>query len=261
MASIAMKEVRAIKDFWLIWYTLGFQDIQLRYRRSALGPLWLTLSTAVMIYSMGFLYSHLFKLDLNKYFPYLTVGFISWNLILGLIKESSSAYIESINYIQNQEAFYSIYIMRILLRNLIIFFHNFLAFIPIALIFHTGVGFYSLLLFPSLFIICLNGFLWGSVIGILSTKYRDIEQIIGSFMQVIFFITPVMWMPSLLPERAAWIFQWNPFAQFLVLIRNPLMNQSIDLHAVLVTFIVTLVGFFVYTKSITRFKHNIVFWL
>ena len=261
MASIAMKEVQAIKNSWLIWYTLGFQDIQLRYRRSALGPLWLTLSTAIMIYSMGFLYAYLFKLDVSKYFPYLAAGFISWNLILGLVKESSAAYIESACYIQNQESFYSVFLMRVVLRNLIIFFHNFLAFIPIALIFHVGVGFHSLFLFLGLFIIAVNGFLWGSVIGVISTKYRDIEQIVGSAMQVIFFVTPVMWMPDLLPEKMAWLFQWNPFAQFLTLIRNALLNQSIGMHAILVVLFVTICGFFVYTKCMNKYKHNIIYWL
>ncbi len=261
VSSLAIEEIKAIKNYWLIWYTLGFQDIQLRYRRSALGPLWLTLSTAVMIYSMGFLYAYLFKLDLKKYFPYLAAGFICWNLVVGLIKESSAAYIDSERHIRNQESFYTIFIMRIIFRNFIIFFHNLLAFIPIALIFKTGIGFNLLLIIPGLFVLCVNGVLWGTVIGIFSTRYRDIEQIVGSIMQVIFFVTPVMWMPSLLPERMSWIVQWNPFAQFLAFIRNPLMNQPVTLHAVLMVSLITIVGFGLYVLNMNKYKHKIIFWL
>lgn len=256
-----MGEMKAIKENWLIWYTLGFQDIQLRYRRSALGPLWLTLSTAIMIYSMGFLYAHLFKLDLKQYFPYLTTGFICWNFIAGLIKESSMAYIDAANYIQNQECSYSVFMMRLILRNSIILFHNFLAFIPIALIFSTGIGFNALFIVPGLFFICLNAFLWGSTIAVISTRYRDIEQIVGSIIQVIFFVTPVMWMPTLLPEKMAWLFHYNPFAQFLTLIRNPLLNQPIGMHAVIVISFVTALGFYLYVISMSKYKHKIVFWL
>ncbi|MDF1647019.1 MAG: ABC transporter permease [Legionellaceae bacterium] len=261
MSSLAIEEIKAIKNYWLIWYTLGFQDIQLRYRRSALGPLWLTLSTAVMIYSMGFLYSHLFKLDLNKYFPYLTAGFICWNLILGLVKESSAAYTDSANYIRNQESFYSVFIMRIVFRNFMIFLHNILAFIPIAFIFKTGVGWHSLMIFPGLLMLWINGLLWGTVIGIVSTRYRDIEQIVGSLMQVIFFVTPVMWMPDLLPESVSWLFRWNPFAQFLALIRNPLMNQPVSMHAFLMVSLVTLVGLYLYMVNMNKYKYKIIFWL
>ncbi len=261
VSSLAIEEIKAIKKYWLIWYTLGFQDIQLRYRRSALGPLWLTLSTAVMIYSMGFLYAYLFKLDLKKYFPYLAAGVICWNLVVGLIKESSAAYIDAERHIRNQESFYTIFIMRIIFRNFVIFFHNLLAFIPIALIFKTGIGFNLLLILPGLFVLCVNGVLWGTVIGIFSTRYRDIEQIVGSIMQVIFFVTPVMWMPSLLPERMSWIVQFNPFAQFLAFIRNPLMNQPVTLHAVLMVSMITVIGFGLYVLNMNKYKHKIIFWL
>ena len=261
MSSVAIEEIKALKNNWLIWYTLGFQDIQLRYRRSALGPLWLTLSTAVMIYSMGFLYSYLFKLDLTTYFPYLAAGFISWNLLLGLIKENSVAYIDAENYIRNQESFYTIFVMRIVFRNLIIFLHNILAFIPIALIFKTGVGFNLLMMIPGLFILGLNGVFWGTIVGVMSTRYRDIEQIVGSIMQVVFFVTPVMWMPSLLPSKFAWFFQWNPFAQFLALIRNPLMNQPVGLQTLLVVGLMTLIGFGLYVLHMNKYKYKLMFWL
>ena len=261
MNALVMGEMRAIKNSWLIWYTLGFQDIQLRYRRSALGPLWLTLSTAIMIYSMGFLYGHLFKLDLKQYFPYLATGFICWSFIATLINESSTAYIDAANYIQNQECYYSVFMMRLILRNAVILFHNFLAFIPIALIFQTGIGFNSLLIFPGLFVICLNAFLWGSTIAVISTRYRDIEQIIGSVIQVVFFVTPIMWMPKLLPERVGWVFKYNPFAQFLTILRNPLLNQPIGMHAVAVVSVVTVVGFYLYVVSMNKYRDKIVFWL
>jgi lipopolysaccharide transport system permease protein len=261
VSSIAIEEIKAIKKHWLIWYTLGFQDIQLRYRRSALGPLWLTLSTAVMIYSMGFLYGYLFKLDLKTYFPYLATGVICWGLIGSLIKESSNAYTGSEQYIRNQESFYMIFIMRVIFKNFIVFFHNILAFIPIAFIFKTGLGLNFLWIIPGLLILSVNAILWGAVIGILSTRYRDIEQITENFMQVVFFITPIMWMPSLLPERLSWLYQWNPFAQFLMLVRNPLMNQPVTLHAFLMVGLITVIGFGLYVFNMNKYKYKIVFWL
>lgn len=261
MSSLAIEEIKAIKNNWLIWYTLGLQDIQLRYRRSALGPLWLTLSTAVMIYSMGFLYAYLFKLDLKVYFPYLAGGVIFWSLISSLTKESSVAYTEAESYIHNQETFYSIFIMRIVFRNFVIFAHNILAFIPVALILKTGFGFNTLMLMPGLILLWVNGLLWGAIIGIFSTRYRDFEQIVVNIMQVIFFITPVMWMPSLLPAHMQWLFNWNPFAQLLVLVRNPLMNQPVTLHAIGVVLVVTVIGLMLYMKSMNQYKHKIIFWI
>ena len=66
---------------WKIWMALAWQDIKLRYRRSVIGPLWITLSMAITVYSMGFLYSRLFHMDLDSYFPYLVSGMLAWGVI------------------------------------------------------------------------------------------------------------------------------------------------------------------------------------
>src|SRR5476651_1663163 len=70
---------------WDVWLTLGWQDIRLRYRRSTLGPFWITLSMGITIFGMAFLYSYLFKMDTRAYFPYLAAGMIIWGFFSTLI--------------------------------------------------------------------------------------------------------------------------------------------------------------------------------
>src|SRR5438128_5122767 len=77
---------------WPIWLMLAYQDIKLRYRRSVLGPFWITLSMAISVYSMGYLYGHLFHSDLQVYFPFLVSGMISWALISSLISDLTDAF-------------------------------------------------------------------------------------------------------------------------------------------------------------------------
>jgi ABC-type polysaccharide/polyol phosphate export permease len=45
---------------WQLWSMLGWNDIHQRYRRSALGPFWITISMAIFIVLLGFIYSKLF---------------------------------------------------------------------------------------------------------------------------------------------------------------------------------------------------------
>ncbi len=240
---------------------LGSQDIKLRYRRSSIGPFWITISMAVTVYSIGFLYGHLFKVNLDEYFPYLASGIISWAFISTLMVESSNAFIESEQYIKNQENFMSLFMMRLILRNVIIFFHNLLVFVPIILIFHTGVSVKMLLLIPGLLLVSINIFFWGTILAIIGTRYRDFSQIVSSVTQVIFFLTPIMWMPSLLPDKYQWAIDINPFNQFLNLIRAPMMNQTLSLHVMTVVFSLTLVGFMLYALILNKYRHRIVFWL
>ena len=78
-----------------IWLLLAWQDIRLRYRRSILGPFWITISMAISIYSMGFLYGNLFKMDLQQYFPFLATGLLTWTFINTVISDSTNVLIDA----------------------------------------------------------------------------------------------------------------------------------------------------------------------
>ncbi len=255
------EEIKALVTRWPVWYMLGSQDIKLKYRRSSLGPLWITLSMAVTIYSMGFLYGHLFKANLALYYPHLASGIIGWALVSTLLLESTNAFIVSENYIRNQNNAMSQFIMRIILRNLLIFVHNVLVFIPIIFIFDISISFKLLLIIPGLLLIAVNTMFWGSLLAVFGTRYRDFTQIVASLIQVIFFLTPIMWMPKLLPEKYRWAVHYNPFNGFLNLVRAPLMNQLIDFTSLVVVLIATSLGFILYYFVMKKFKHRIVFWL
>jgi ABC-type polysaccharide/polyol phosphate export permease len=216
---------------------------------------------AVTIYSMSFLYSHLFNIKLENYFPFLASGIIGWTFISALILESSNAFIESDPYIKNNEVCMSMFIMRIILRNFIIFLHNVLVFFTVFLIADVKVSLTIFMLLPGLIIICTNAMLWGSLLAIIGTRYRDFAQIIVSLVQVIFFLTPVMWMPTLLPERLQWIAAYNPFNQFLNLIRDPLLDVMIQTNTVVIVSLATILGFVLYAYFLGKYKNKIVFWL
>lgn len=254
-------ELIAIITHWLIWFSLAMRDIKMRYRRSSIGPFWITISTAITISSMGFLYSKLFHADLDYYLPYLASGIIGWSFISSLLTESGQAYIESENYLRNQSSFLSIYSMRIIIRNIIIFMHNLVVFIPIGLFFKTGVNLNLLLLIPSVFLICCNAVFYGSILAIIGTRYRDFAQLVNNVIQVIFFMTPIMWMPNSLPGQTQWIVQYNPFNHFLNLIRSPLLGQHFSYNNFVVTSCITLIGFILYCMYLPRYRQRIVFWL
>ena len=124
---------------WQIWLLLSWQDIRLRYRRSQLGPFWITISMAVTIYTMGFLYGHIFKMNLQEYFPYLTGGMLTWALISSLLNESTNTFIEAESYIKQIKLPYTTYIFRMTTRNVIIFLHNIVIIIPLIFIFHLFI--------------------------------------------------------------------------------------------------------------------------
>lgn len=72
-----------------LWLHLGWQDIKQRYRRSVLGPFWITIATGTTAVAMGGLYSKLFRLELSEHLPYVTLGLIVWNLINAAILDGA----------------------------------------------------------------------------------------------------------------------------------------------------------------------------
>jgi ABC-type polysaccharide/polyol phosphate export permease len=261
MQRLIRNDLLALITHWRIWYLLGTQDITLRYRRSSLGPFWITLSMAVTIYSMGFLYSHLFKTDWARYFPFLASGIIGWSFLSTLLLEATQAFIESAGYIQNQASYLSLCLMRVIYRNVIVFCHNLVVFIPIIPLCHLPVGIALLGLIPGLLCLGLNTLFWGGALAVIGTRYRDFQPIVNSLIQVAFFLTPIMWMPSILPERLHWIIDYNPFNHLLQLIRLPLFNEVPSPLTYLVALGITLLGGCLYAWCVTRYKSHIVFWL
>lgn len=246
---------------WRIWLILAWQDIRLRYRRSQLGPFWLTISMAVTIYSMGFLYGHLFKMDLQTYFPFLASGLLVWTMIINIVNDSTNSLIEATPYLKQIKLPYIVFVLRVVMRHFIIFLHNIIAVIPIIIFCHIKVGWWLLALPFGLLIVLLNGAIYGVILAMIGARFRDIAQIIASIMQVIFFVTPVMWMARILPPQYQFIVKFNPFAQFIDVVRLPLLGSWPSLHNYIVISAITILGILLMSFLYYRGRHRIIYWL
>lgn len=246
---------------WRIWFLLSWQDIRLRYRRSQIGPFWITISMGITIYTMGLLYSHLFAMKLDHYYPLLAAGMIPWALISSMMNESTQIFIEAENYLKQIKLPYTIFVVRVICRNFIIFFHNILIIIPIIIIFHVPINWHTLLIIPGLILIALVAFVYGKLLAMLGARLRDFGQVIGSLTQVIFFLTPVMWDPNILQPKYQWMVKFNPFAQFIELIRAPLLGNAPSLYAVNSTLILLAVGILITYTAFVKYRARIIYWL
>lgn len=248
---------------WQTWFMLAYQDIKLRYRRSVLGPFWITISMAITVYTMGYLYSHLFRSDLKTYFPFVTAGMLAWALISSTITDLSDAFITAEGLIKQIKLPYTLYIHRLVIRNIIIFLHNSLVMLPIIIFFHDAIkiNFYTLLIIPGLFLFYVNAFFYGLAIAMVGARFRDLSQIIKSLVQVTFFITPVMWSPSILPANKRFIADFNPVYSFIELIRAPLLGAKPVLLNWLLVLIMTVIGAVLSFLIFKRYRSRIVYWL
>ena len=242
-----------------LWGMLGWQDIRRRYRRSMLGPFWLTISMGVLVAALGTLYGALLKVEIAEYVPFLALGFIVWSLISSLITESCSAFTGAENIIKQTNLPLSIHVYRMVWRNLIIFVHNGVIFVVVAFVFAIWPGWTGLLALPGLALLCLNGIWLGLLLGVISARFRDVPPIVGSVVRIAFFVTPIIWMPKLLPGRAA-LLDFNPFFHFLELVRAPLLGQAPGLVSWLAVSGITIGGWLATFALYRRYRWRIAYW-
>lgn len=243
-----------------IWWTLAWSDIVLRYRRSMLGPIWLTLSMGAMIGGMGPLYSSLFGTELSKFFPHLALGIIFWGFFSTMVIESCNAFISSSNYLKQGYFPISLFVWRSMARNIIQFAHQILLYIPVALWAGISLTWSVTLIIPALFLVLINAHALGIALGLICTRFRDVSQIVASIMQMLMFLTPVFWFPESVPSRAQYIL-WNPFAQMLDLLRTPLMGgtaKAENWYGMLLWTTFTLVTSVI---LFSKYRRRVVYWL
>src|SRR5690242_3723452 len=123
--TLTLRDLREGALSWHIWGHLGWQDVKLRYRRSKLGPLWLTLSAAIFIASIGLLYGRFFGQPSSVFVPHLAIGFTVWTLIVQIVTEACVVYVQAENILKQVNLPLTVHVWRMIWRNVLIFFHNF----------------------------------------------------------------------------------------------------------------------------------------
>jgi lipopolysaccharide transport system permease protein len=207
-----------------LWNRLALHDIRQRFRRSVLGPFWLTLSMGVMIGALGLVFSTVFHQDVAKTLPYISTGIIFWGLLTGCINDGTTVFILAESYIRNLPMPLSVHFYRMMARNLIIWGFNMAIYLVVLVYFGPMPGWDALMFIPGFILFLINAAWVSLAVGVLSTRYRDVPQVIANVLQVIFFLTPIFWSPATLPDRPAFVL-FNPFYHLIEIVRAPLLGE------------------------------------
>lgn len=230
--GVAARQRAARRDFgdgaaqWRLACSLGWLDIKLRYRGSALGPFWLTLSSAVMVASMGLIYGTLFGAVLSQYLPFLAISMILWQSgIGGLVSEGCTVFLDAERTIRSMRMPFTVQVLRCVVRNAIVLAHNLVVPVGVFAIFDTWPGIGALLSLPGLALWIVDGIAACFLLGSICARFRDVPPIVGSIMQIGFYITPIVWKPGQLGAHGWWL-PLNAFYTVLEVVRAPLLGYA-----------------------------------
>jgi ABC-type polysaccharide/polyol phosphate export permease len=243
------------------WCYLGLQDIRMRYRRSLLGPWWVTISNLIMIGVLGILWSKLLNKPLHEFLPFFAIGYTIWQWISAIFFEATQGFVPFKVIMTQVKLPLSSYILRVNFRQLIILFHNLIV-ILIALLFaqhFTSFWNYFISLF-GIMILVLNLFFLTIIIQIFCTRFQDMAKVFETFIQVAFFFTPILWDPSLLKEYR-FLIDFNIFYHWIEAIRMPMLELHFDYFHIVISLLSAIILFILSMFCLGSKKNKVTFWL
>lgn len=245
---------------WRIWTRLGWQEIKRRYRRTVLGPLWATFSLGMFIGGMGLVWAPLFHVDAREYLPFITTGMISWTFVSTIITEGCTTYTAAEPLIKQLNFSLSTLNWMLVCRNVIVLAHNLVIAVIVYLVLRIAPTWQTLLFFPGIVIVAVNGVWMSMLLGMISTRFRDMPQLIGNLVQVMMFVTPVFWFSSQIGARASLV-NYNVLFHIIDVIRSPLMGRAPALLSYEVDVGFAIIGWAFTLAVYARFRRRIAYWL
>ncbi len=238
---------------------LSWIEIKLRYARSILGPIWIVVSSMVLIGGLTFVFNSLWGMDVKTIVPWIAIGVIVWGFIQTVVEEGSQLLM---NDLFNNLAIKPIkWCLIHVFKNIIILSHNFII-IGLAIYFcDVKLNFNIFWMAYGIVVLLINSISFSILFSFLCTRYRDFILIIRNAMFLLFLITPIFWMPEVLKGNRQLLAEWNILFQIIQTIRDPLLGNGLSKFNLVYTSSFTLffgiLTFVIYNK----YKKKFLYWI
>jgi len=260
-ASLALKDLVEGILSWRTWYVMGVSELRQRYRRSTLGPFWVTMSLAIQAFVMGVLLSFLFQTDINRHLPYICISLVTWTFIAGAINEGTNCFIGLSGTILQVRRPLSTYVALTLWRNAIIYAHTIIVFILVAVIFRIIPSTPYLLIPFGLTLLVLNMGWMALTVGLISARFRDVPLLISNLFTILMWLTPVYYRPEQLAPDIRIIIEVNPLTYVLEVARAPFLNEVPSLFAWVAAALMAVFGWVLAFALLMRTRARVPYWL
>ena len=199
----------------------------MRYRRTIFGFLWTLLNPLLNMAVIATVFSIVMKFQIRDYSIFLFSAVIPWGFFSNSISQCSSALLANEGIFKKiylpKQIFITANVVSVLVDSLLstvcLFF--------IALYFGAQLSSALFFLPVSFFLLFMFSYGLGLIFSILSVFLRDVQYLIGVILQALYFMTPIIYPVSAVPEEFRWVFTWNPMFYFVDLFRDPIYNATL----------------------------------
>jgi ABC-type polysaccharide/polyol phosphate export permease len=247
---------------WRLWGRLGWLEVRRRYSRTVIGPFWSAISLAMFVLALGSVGTGLWNKQASEYIPFLAAGMVVWVMMSSIIIESCTLFVGGTNMFRQMQFNYSVMVYALVWRNLIVFAHNLVVFVLVCIVFGKNpLTPATVLVIPGLALLVVNSVWVSLLLGMFCLRFRDVQQLVTSLVQIAMFVTPIFWPPGDLHGAAHTVFvDLNPLYHVIVLVRSPLLGQEPAAESYFAAALITIAGSLLTYWLFSYFRKRIAYW-
>jgi len=241
-----------------LWVNLALEDLRDRYRRTVLGLSWIVVSFALFVGVKMFVFGPLNAASVSEFGVFVTLGFGLWTYINAMVTDACTAYMHSRAWILGTATPYPVYLLQVIARNWMIFAMILLVMAASLYWNPQPLTMKALWAIPALAMYLLSSVWICAILAPLCARWRDLYQTVQTGLRLVFFATPILWMPRNF-NRLALIAELNPFSHFIAIVRDPLMYGRVPVDSWMLVLAINaaglVVGAVVYATTRRRLPH------
>lgn len=246
-----------------ILFSLINKDLQLKYRRSKLGVLWSILTPLGLVLIIGLVYSIIFRVDPKVFIPTLFAGLTPWTFFSGCAGASTTAFLSAEGYLKQTTVNAQIFPLRTVLVSFVDFLYSTATFVVVYLLLRPNAfGPTMLAAIPGMVLLFFFTLGFANLSAILNLYVRDWAPLQGLLLQMLFYVTPIIYSESTLAMQGfSFIYEVNPIYYIINIVRKPLLGQLPPWWHYLVALAMTVVLLLASIGWVQKNKKKIVFKL
>jgi ABC-type polysaccharide/polyol phosphate export permease len=258
----AVADMREGLRRWPNWSYLSVENVKNRYRRTVLGPWWLTIQMGVFVLGISIIFGSLQGAKLREFLPYVAVGYIVFSLLVGLTNAAAGVFVNASATLKSVRQPLSNLVLRDVGVEFIHFGHNMLLYVVFLVTGLVPLTPKILIALPVVGLIAVNGLFVGLWLGIAVARFRDVQPLVNSILGVIIFFTPVFYTLDNLSSRIQIVLlAWNPFTYLIEAFRAPLIGAPLRPSYYIGTVVVTVINVALGLGVFTRARSRLPYWV
>ena len=145
--------------------------------------------------------------------------------------------------------------------------HNLIIWLLLILIFPRHLGWEFFLCIPALALLLVNGVWVAMFFGMVATRFRDVAPLLEALVQLLFYVTPIVWTTRTLKDQGgevaqrAMLAEVNPLYHYLEIVRAPLIDEPLAAYHWGIVLACTVAGVLITLLAMKRWRFRVPYWV